>query len=893
MNLIGRYERAISKRPKTFIVMLIAVTVFLSFFASQMDMDSGENDFLPDTEVAKANQIISEKYGSQHNLITVITLATTNVLNQSSLLAQLDLENRINNAETVSAIIQNTSENPSGFSSPARLLAQAHFIATTLAMVDELIKNPQSLGINSDREELQQKLMNKALSLSPEEMKTILAGENITLHLSVSQFITLDFDTYNPNMISDFYTDPIVSSVLPLENILPFLLSDDYNRQTQTASKSLMSIAIDSATSEDISLEAEKEVQKLANAMENDQVTLRVLGDALVSEKVNEASGRNIALLMPLAFGFVILVLVLMYRNISDTLLNLIALVMAILWVYGMGVLLNLNLGNPMMTAVPVLVIGLGIDYGIHYVSRYREEVEKGEGIQDAIVQAGATVGFAILLTTITTVVGFMSNVTSNISAVRDFGILCSLGIFSAFILMITFFPAAKILVDRQRKKKGKKRSQQEKFPQSKKPSIGKKLWSKIGNPEDICPSDIDCPNNGLGLGAIAALVPARVIIVLLVITTASIYGATQLEARYDYRDFLPDGLAVTNTFNMLVEDFNFSQETVYILVEGDVAQPSVFQTIKRVQSSAMSSKYAMGARKPESPYALALSMIDKNLPTYNRSFNTVWNAHIDRNGDGEIDENITKHNVTVVYQAMMDYNSEEAMRVLDLENGEFIGILVRIPVDTKNEEKTAETSHDMEVAAEPFKMESIQRVIITGGPIVSYLTFKSINEGQIQTLLITFLIALAILTLLYFYLHKSLLLGAVTILPLVFVICWTFGTMYFLQIPLNPVTVTIAAITVGLGIDYSIHLTQRFLEDLQRVPKPECALCLSASHTGSALFGSATTTVVGFAILSLAIIPPLAQFGKVSAISIFFAFLAAVFVLPTFLLLWYKAKYK
>jgi predicted RND superfamily exporter protein len=128
--------------------------------------------------------------------------------------------------------------------------------------------------------------------------------------------------------------------------------------------------------------------------------------------------------------------------------------------------------------------------------------------------------------------------------------------------------------------------------------------------------------------------------------------------------------------------------------------------------------------------------------------------------------------------------------------------------------------------------------------------------------------------------------------MPLVLVIAWTLGGMYFLGIPLNVVTVTISAITVGLGIDYGVHISQRFLEDLGKIGDGICALSVSVAHTGSALFGSALTTVIGFAILSFAIIPPLSQFGQVTALSITFAFLASVFVLPTFLLLWLKGNH-
>lgn len=868
MNIIGRYEDKVSSGPKTFLVTIVVITIFLSFFASQVEMGGGEEGFQPDTEIAEANSMINERYGEEGDRITVMFVAEDNVLSRQSLLAQLELENKTQGQEKIISIMK---EDTNAISSPGRLIATAAFI-------DEAIRN---------RNISQDKMMRSASTLSIEELKTILNGGTLKINGS-----NLTFDPFGPEMITGFYENPVLAEAFPLENILEFQLSKDYDNETQTASKSLMNIAIKGDLSEDDALEGEKKLQDLSDEIseEEEGLNLRVLGDAIVNEKINEASGRNIAILMPIAFIFVIVVLSVMYRSLTDTFLNLIALIMAIIWVYGIGVLLNLNLGSPMMTTVPVLIIGLGIDYGIHYTSRYREEIKEGRGVGDAITKAGATVGFAILLTTVTTVVGFMSNVISNIETIRHFGILCSLGIISAFILMLTFFPAAKTLIDSRRKRKGKKLVKEKKSKRKKKTSIGKRFWAKIGEPESFCEADRDCVNNGLGLGAIAARTPVRVIVVVLLITTAGVYGGIQLEAEYDFRDFLPSDLEVTETTNILVEDFDFSQETVYILVEGDITQPEVFQKIPEVQEEAMRSDYAVDAREPESPYQIAVSMVNEDSPDYDPQFNATYGKFFE---DGRVTEDISQENVTSIYEYLLEHREEEAVRVLDQENDEFEGMVLRIPVDTDNEEKVDEVKDEIGSAAEEFETEDLDRVLVTGGPIVSQSTFESIQDGQIQTLLITFIIALLILMGLYFYLGRGPLLGAITILPLVFVISWTFGTMYFFDIPLNPVTVTIAAITVGLGIDYSIHLTQRFMEDTDDIPHPECALCVSASHTGSALFGSAATTVAGFAILSFAIIPPLAQFGQVSAVSITFAFLAAVFVLPTFLLRWYKFKYE
>ncbi|MFO8109938.1 MAG: MMPL family transporter [Thermoplasmata archaeon] len=884
MNLIGNYEKLVSRRPRVFITLLIVLTLILSFFASQADMAPGEDDFQPDTEIASANSMINQEYGREGEQIVVIFVARDNVLRRDSLITQLELEQRIGMSDTVTSVIEADPQNPSGVSSPARLIATAAFI-------NEATKEmPEAGGMEPSNEsaDMQELLMRKAFTLSIDEMVTILEGGQLTVGGGPYP-IVIDFEPFEPLMLTELYENPFISESFHLEDILSFLFSKNYNTANQTASKSLMSIDTQGDISDDEQLKAEKEVQSLTREMSDDALSLRILGNALVSEKINTASGRNIAILMPVAFIFVIIILAVMYRNFTDTLLNLLSLVMAVVWVYGIGSLLGLNLGNPMMTTVPVLIIGLGIDYGIHFTSRYREELKDGKEINQAVIMTGATVGFAILLTTITTVLGFMSNIASNISAIRDFGILCSIGILSAFVLMLTFFPASKTLIDSRRKRDGKELFKERKTKE--KTSFGKKFWSKIGEPDTFCKADRPCVNNGLGMGAIAARTPVRVIIVVLLITTVGVYGAARLEAEYNFTDFLPSDLEVTETFNIFVNDFSFSQETAYILVEGDVARPEVFQSMPLVQSEAIDSEFSVSARSPESPYQLALSMIDEGSNNYDPEFAEFWYGNIDKNEDGAIDEDITREDVRTVYSMLMEL--EDSSRILKHENGEFIGVVLRIPVDTRNEEKVNEVRDDMEKASMHFQDQGMERVMVTGGPIVSQSIFESIQEGQVQTLIITFFISMIILMGLYMYLGKGPLLGAVTILPLVFVISWTFGAMYFLSIPLNPVTVTIAAITVGLGIDYSIHLTQRFLEDTKEIQYPECALCVSTSHTGSALFGSATTTVIGFAILSLAIIPPLAQFGQVSAISITFAFLASVFVLPTFLLMWYRYKYQ
>jgi multidrug efflux pump subunit AcrB len=105
----------------------------------------------------------------------------------------------------------------------------------------------------------------------------------------------------------------------------------------------------------------------------------------------------------------------------------------------------------------------------------------------------------------------------------------------------------------------------------------------------------------------------------------------------------------------------------------------------------------------------------------------------------------------------------------------------------------------------------------------------------------------------------------------------------------LNVMTITLASLTIGMGITYSIHVSERFTEDLKRFKTPGEACENTLTHTGMALAGAFLTTSGGFGVLYFHKLPPLQQFGVMIALSIAYSFLASAYVLPTFLILWAK----
>src|SRR5690606_9694189 len=119
-------------------------------------------------------------------------------------------------------------------------------------------------------------------------------------------------------------------------------------------------------------------------------------------------------------------------RTFADMLITLLTIMMAIGMMQGAGVLLErigiLDAFSAPTQVVPILMIGLGVDYGIHLISRYREEVGEGYGVDEAMGISIGTSGVALILATLTTVIGFLTNIFNPVPALKDFGILAAVG---------------------------------------------------------------------------------------------------------------------------------------------------------------------------------------------------------------------------------------------------------------------------------------------------------------------------------------------------------------------------------------------------------------------------------------------------------------------------------
>ena len=125
-----------------------------------------------------------------------------------------------------------------------------------------------------------------------------------------------------------------------------------------------------------------------------------------------------------------------------------------------------------------------------------------------------------------------------------------------------------------------------------------------------------------------------------------------------------------------------------------------------------------------------------------------------------------------------------------------------------------------------------------------------------------------------------------VVLTPVVLATLWVVGSMVILSLKWNVLTVMVTALSLGIGIDYAIHMWRRFEAERSRTEDVWEALEETISTTGVALVLSAGTTALGFLVLLLSPMPVVQQFGLVTALTVTFSLVLSIIVLPVLLMM-------
>ncbi|MBG45107.1 MAG: hypothetical protein CMB76_01150 [Euryarchaeota archaeon] len=571
----------------------------------------------------------------------------------------------------------------------------------------------------------------------------------------------------------------------------------------------------------------------------------------------NANLGKELGILNSLCLLLLGFILWTKFRSKRDTANVLMLTVLAILSTYGMAGLLTL-LGvkmvfNAAMNSIPILLLAIGVDYGLHVVARIREELQNQEkadpqgreNLRDFSVEArriairkGTILTSAALMVAIfTDMVGFLSFRFSSQQFLVSFGTVIAIGLFFIYLLSITALPALMMIIP------------------------PKKLPLEKSGKNDIGPIS----------SWIGSLVhaPQKVILVAILISVPMFLGFQQLEVGFDTRENFDESVPVVQDFFLIADEFQSSPSPLYAVVEGNVISQDGRElydsTISELLQNSKTAGLPVGiwgileeSRGTNSELDSLMNDLGDDESTW-FALETWLLSEAGRNiSSGNLNSDasqtvISFQAATLNWQATVDFESDLSKNLTDLakeSDGEF----------------TVQLSGRSLIVAQVTADVADSAVVSTGTvAAVILLMLVGINTVRQKNVI------------------RGVARGFVTWVPLMVVVVWVYGIMGLTGYQLNSQTVTIGALTLGLGVDYAVHLTTRLEEEVEHAPSADPAVWSSktTATTGRAMFGAALTTAGGFSVLNFSSLVPLQLFGQVFVVAIVLALVSSLFVLP------------
>ena len=847
--LTNFFSSAATKRPVITIFVVVLLTGFFGYMAGQAEELSTSFGGELDTPEIQAQSKLGEYFqtsGSQS--VFQIIVSGEDVLTVDGYLAWQEINKAVLQSEIYPYLVKDQGGAVQGFFAPVDFAKAFNPTLNVSAMSDEQFKQ----------------LYNQANGQMPPEFKAFAAA----------------------------------------------LLSSTYDEDKTTASAGLAIVTIDSSLiveefggSDGVFIEQPRMEVALSDALSEISIgDIKVSGFSFGLLLGNEGDDflQEIGILFGQAFIIILVVLAYIFfirprkgfgilksgrRTFSDLLLSLGAILLSIGWMQGAGTILGpgyldiIGAPNQVSQIAPIILIGLGVDYAIHFTSRYREEIGSGNSITGSTSSTLKSVGIALTLATLATIVGFLTNIVSPLPELKDFGILVSTGIFFAFFLVMTFVPAIRTLLDKRAETKGNIST--EAFSSS-----GESVLNKIAASSGIIPKR-------LKLVALALLVA---------ISGYGYFSFTNLETIFEFTDFLPEDDPVVQTLDLLTEEFGGGfGETTAVLIEGEnLATPEIHNALIEsinnlsdkenivVYAGNVAAESVIGTvgqllapqgAAPGAPPA----MPDMEL------LGTLGSFGVDlMSGSQGIDALRVKDSGDVqgLYEYLVSTDPEAFLASLYFnEESTVTAQQVRITTSAGSL-GAAQLRDDIYDAFTPLSSLGVS-IAATNDAIVTQSVSDLISESQFQSLIFAILASMTFLILYYLIDIRKPFLGVITILPVVAIVMGTYLGMYFLDIPLNPVTSTLSGLAIGIGVPFVIHVTNRFRETLLVATNPVEAVKTTLKTTGGSLFGSAFTTMAGFGILMTSSLKPFQQMGQVVVVALGFALVASILILPTLLVFW------
>ncbi len=558
-------------------------------------------------------------------------------------------------------------------------------------------------------------------------------------------------------------------------------------------------------------------------------------------------------------FVFMLAILGWIFRHPSAVLWTMIVLIVTVFFTMGIigwtGVPTS-SLSDPMI----LMIVLISVSDVVHFIASYKHHRLIGMPHEESLSNAFAKSGWSCFLTTFTTMIGFGSLwLVKSTVPVSNFGYFCAVGLLLAYVVSVTLMP---ILLDI--------------WAPSYKPL--KDSTSDIKDPDVAINSSTDVPKQfhfGQGVFNLTNNYSAVIIGVFLLVITAIGIGMKDIVVDTNTLESFDESTYLRKAFEVADKNMAGTQNIDFMvnLKESDsVGDLDVLQRIEDFQQR-------MNKEFP-TLIATSVSVVDliKRINQQMHQDDPAYFRLPDTN--------------TEVNQLLFLFNSaspEERRRLIsDDFDATRISFNVRNSGSTGYVELIARANQWSKEIFNPLKSKYANMEIITSGGVVTFMhLFDLMTKSEVNS----FLVTLALIGITFFFVFQSFTLGFLALIAATFPIILTFGLMGWLGIPLNPTTMIIAPIILGLATDDSIHFINKLRGLLPKTENVTVAVWETLRQLAPALTFTTLVLVGGMLSLLYSSDSSFQAFGYLGALALMCALFVDLLFIPSVCLLYAKFR--
>ncbi|MBW1871077.1 MAG: RND family transporter, partial [Deltaproteobacteria bacterium] len=525
--------------------------------------------------------------------------------------------------------------------------------------------------------------------------------------------------------------------------------------------------------------------------------------------------GHDMQRFLPMGLLIMLFFLFFCFKQLRGVLLPFVVVVMAI--AFGMGLIPVIGWKIQMVTILlPVILIAVANDYGIHILARYQEENRPGAevGPHDLARKVIKELFSPVMVTGITTIAGLMCLMSHIVVPAKQLGILSSAAVAFALLGSLTFIPAMLALL-----------------PKSK-PVIG--VETKSGKTRIL--------ERMLHATANAVIHHSKSIIVISVLVVAgTAAGINLLIVDTNPINYYEKEAPVAKSA-ALVDKYFGGSGVISIVAKGNVKDPRLLRELDDLEKK-LAELPEIGQTSSVAKVVRKLNrVLDSDNPQPDRipdSLEAVAQYFLLYSMSGDPED----------FERMVDFNYEHALLTARL-----------------NTLSTEAIKRVVGVIDEDLSQRPKGMFPVVGG-FVDILA--DIVDAVVQGQIISLLLSLVLVTLLVMILFKSLVAGLLSAIPLSLSMAMLFGLMGLFKIELNIATAMLSSIMIGVGIDYTIHYLWRYRKERRAGLEPAEAVKITLTTTGRGIVFNALSVIIGFSVVLLSNFMPVKFFGFLVVVSI------------------------